>query len=107
MGAMLNMKRVETISDGDKEFERQLFTLFMQTLHTQVAELESLTASGGKAWSAAAHTLKGAAINIGADQLAEMALSAENMGEASAETRKDFILRLKEHQGALASLLGG
>jgi HPt (histidine-containing phosphotransfer) domain-containing protein len=76
MAILLDFQRIATFTDGDPGVEDELLGLFFETAATY---LEALARAGSEPapWQAAAHSLKGAAGNIGAVALAELAATAE------------------------------
>ncbi len=67
---ILDMERMETISSGDVALEKELFSLFFDTADrcTKVLE-QSMVARDHNHWATTAHELKGAAGNLGADEV--------------------------------------
>ena len=81
---LIDFSRLEAFADGDKAVEGELYGLFLR-----VAEgyLETLSNSleHGDAWSASAHALKGAASNVGAVAMAELAAAVEKAAPSEAQ----------------------
>jgi HPt (histidine-containing phosphotransfer) domain-containing protein len=62
---------------GNAALEREILELFAQQMPLYVEQLR--VASSARAWKEAAHGIKGAALAVGAHQLAELAQEAERL----------------------------
>lgn len=73
------LERLHEFTDGDEQLERELVSLY---LSTAALYLDELRARLGRAedWRSTAHALKGASVNIGALDLAQLAAEAEQAG---------------------------
>ena len=76
MAPLLDFQRLATFTDGDPELEAELLTLFVATAAGYLDALREAVDHAGR-WQATAHSLKGAAANIGAVAMAELAAAAE------------------------------
>ncbi len=76
MATLFDIQRLASFTDGDPALEAELIELFVETANRYLGEL---AAAGDRAdrWRTAAHSLKGAAGNIGAMAVAELAARAE------------------------------
>jgi two-component system, sensor histidine kinase and response regulator len=71
---VFDRKRMQTLSDGDAEFERELIDAFITNIGTHLSTLQSSIVAGDLAGVAReAHSLKGASADIGAVALAACA----------------------------------
>jgi HPt (histidine-containing phosphotransfer) domain-containing protein len=80
MATLLDFQRLATFTDGDPGLEAELLELFVATAAGYLDELREAvndTDSRADRWQATAHSLKGAAGNIGAVAMAELAAAAE------------------------------
>ena len=80
MATLLDFQRLATFTDGDPGLEAELLELFVATAAGYLDELREAvndTDSRAGRWQATAHSLKGAAGNIGAVAMAELAAAAE------------------------------
>jgi len=62
----INLNQIQDISEGDKEFEEELITMYLQDTHARLNTLRELSA--GKQWQdlkREAHSLKGSSGNLG------------------------------------------
>ena len=79
--AVIDYQQLCNYTMGDKVLEAELLDLFDMQLDQQVMALRKATSS--EAWYMAAHTIKGGAMAIGAEQIASIAEKLE-------EARKDL-----------------
>jgi two-component system sensor histidine kinase/response regulator len=77
----LDLARLASFTEGDRELERELTALFLSTAAGYLAELRRCLAGDGD-WSSSAHSLKGASANIGAVEMARLAAEAEHAAPA-------------------------
>jgi CheY-like chemotaxis protein len=75
----VNLSHIHSYADGDQEEENMLFSLFIDQAKNSVQSLkENLEIQNHAGWCHAAHKLKGASANLGAEQLAELCQMAEH-----------------------------
>jgi HPt (histidine-containing phosphotransfer) domain-containing protein len=75
----VNLSHIHSYADGDQEEENMLFGLFIDQAKNSVQSLkENLELHNHAGWCHAAHKLKGASANLGAEQLAELCQMAEH-----------------------------
>jgi HPt (histidine-containing phosphotransfer) domain-containing protein len=77
MPNLVDFDRLASFTDGDAALEAELFDLFVATAARYLDAL-ALAAPRTDQWRATAHSLKGAAANIGATAVAELAAKAEH-----------------------------
>ncbi len=95
----LNLDRVSGLSGGDLEFEREIFQLFRTESEQYLAGLQKAVAAGDKAEiSRLAHALKGAAGNVGADQMSELARALETAAEGAGKEKLAGMLEALEKE---------
>gem|GEM_PF-1214279 len=76
MTTLVDFDRLQSFTDGDRQLQSELTALFLTTAEGYLAGLaNALDDDAG--WRAGAHSLKGAAGNLGAVALAELAAAAE------------------------------
>jgi HPt (histidine-containing phosphotransfer) domain-containing protein len=78
MAVLVDFHRFRSFTDGNPALEAELANLFIQTAGTYLDKL-STNQDERAAWRPTIHALKGAASNIGAVALAELASTAERM----------------------------
>lgn len=76
MNLLVDFDRLRSFTDGDPALEAELLGLFVLTADRYLAGLEGALGEPGQ-WRAFAHSLKGAASNIGAPAVADLAAAAE------------------------------
>ena len=97
---LIDLEQLESVSDGDLEFKRELIELFDQQTQDHLNELkEAIQNNNASAVDAAAHSLKGGASNIGAMQVCELAQEIEESG------RNDNLEKLEGDYQRLEALI--
>ncbi len=76
MATLLDLQRLATFTDGDPGLEAELLDLFVATAAGYLDDLAEAVDHVDR-WQATAHSLKGAAGNIGAEAMAALAAAAE------------------------------
>lgn len=90
----IDLAHLARYTGGDRQLNADVFRLFLEHCAKACSTLRtSLDAAHSKAWREAAHGLKGAALGIGAFELADAAGAAEDMDPASAPPHAAAILR--------------
>ncbi len=96
---MINQTRIIEITGGDKELEKELLTLFTDTAESTLRRLEA-----GENWQRTIHELKGAAANIGLDELHQRCAEIEH--KIATDTEKQaFFAVIKSHVTYLRTLI--
>lgn len=85
--AAVDFSRIKETSDGDTDFERELFGVFIEDCEERLQRLEEALAAGRLSEiRREAHTIKGAAANVGTTRLQDIAMHLEALADgASAE----------------------
>ncbi len=104
----MNIVQLAGDLDLDVEEYRSILELFVETSRSDLAAIGEAVARGDAAAAMrAAHSLKGAAANLG---LSEMSSAAHEIEERSRESRlhetHETVLSLERHLAAVARLLG-
>jgi len=82
--AAIDFSRIQETSDGDTEFERDLLGVFIEDCEDRLQRLNAAIAAGRlDEIKREAHTIKGAAANVGTTRLQEIALRLETLSDAS------------------------
>ena len=82
--AAVDFTRIQETSDGDTEFERELLGVFIEDCEERLQRLEAAIAAGRlDEIKREAHTIKGAAANVGTTRLHEIATRLEALGDGS------------------------
>ncbi len=81
----VDMDHLNLFTDGDKDEEKELLDLFFEQADLSLTQLRStLKSDDHEAWKKAAHRLKGAAANLGANPLSIACAQAEEQYDQSA-----------------------
>ncbi len=86
---IINLDHLDQFTDGDDEEEKMIFEMFDSAGKVSVTELKDHVKNGdSEIWRKAAHKLKGASANLGAEKLSEKCLKLEQAYEDSDENKK-------------------
>jgi HPt (histidine-containing phosphotransfer) domain-containing protein len=91
---LLDESHLLPLTGGDAAFRREILLCFLGSARENIDQLAASRTSG--AWKDSTHRLKGLALSVGASQLAELAVLAEN------ESRDSKLI--EQLEAALASL---
>ena len=111
MATHFDFDRLESFTGGDRQLQMELTALFLATAEGYLAGLANAL-DDAAAWRAAAHSLKGAAGNLGAVTLADLAAAAERVPPDPARlgalraTLATTRARLEDHLGESADVAG-
>lgn len=76
----VDLGRLQEVTQGDAEFEQILLDAYLEDSAQQLATMQKAAAEGSSAQlSAAAHSLKGASANIGANEVQNICAATERM----------------------------
>lgn len=105
----VKLRFIQDVSDGDKDFERELVDLFFAHMDEHIMALESLIEEHDlEGVKFEAHSIKGASANIGADRMQELAMRIEAMGaEDKMETAAEALAELKRRFEQVRRFLEG
>jgi HPt (histidine-containing phosphotransfer) domain-containing protein len=80
---LVDWKRLENVTFGEPGFLREIVALFLAEAARQIAAISAAIGSGsGEDALRAAHALRGAASNVGADQVTELSSELERVLKA-------------------------
>ena len=88
----LDFSRIQETSEGDLDFERELFEIYLEDCQERLIRLRTAIQQGNsKAVLLEAHTIKGASANVGTTLLQDLAFTLEQadstaIAESGAET---------------------
>jgi HPt (histidine-containing phosphotransfer) domain-containing protein len=108
----VDFERIKDTSGGDKEFEQDLFGIFLQDCAERMDKLQSAIAGGDIATvRLEAHTIKGSGANVGTTHLQEIAAALEHAEDVDVTRNGPALLEeLKTEfakvRGAIDSYLG-
>ena len=75
-GSVIDLEHLCGFTDGDLQLEGELSALFLSSAGVYLERMDQALKSG-QSWRQTAHALKGASANLGARQVATLALHAE------------------------------
>ena len=79
MEAPVDLTNLRSMTDGDKEMEKELFTEFYDCFESGLNVLRaSCGDSDAETWRTQAHALKGVALNLGALHLGDLGKKAQD-----------------------------
>ena len=109
--AAVDFSRIKETADGDTEFERELFGVFIEDCEERLQRLdEALTAGRLDEIHREAHTIKGAAANVGTTRLQDIAMHLEALSDGASAEGQSLVRQLASEfvlvKGAILSYLG-
>lgn len=94
------------IVGGDKEFEKELFSIFADNANRNFIKMEeSISGQDNNAWYMAAHAFKGASASIGAFGLSKLLEHAQQFPEESFEEKKELMKKIHEEFGLVLEFI--
>ncbi len=97
MTESVDLTNLIEITGGDKEIESLLFKAFIEGSDNNISLLEENYIDGaGEIWQREAHSLKGAAKNIGAYKLADICTQAQESSDGSTSEKQQLFDLIKE-----------
>ena len=90
-----DLSHFHNLIGNDPDLEALLIEEFLSTGEASLRQMKDLTGDPHRAeWRAAAHALKGACYNMGANDLAALCSEAQKGFEANRESKEDMLARL-------------
>ena len=90
----IDLKHLSNIVDGDIEFEKELFKVFIDNGKLNIEKMEiSIQENSDESWYACSHAFKGASAAVGAFQLAKI---LEECQQLTTSSKQDKITILKQ-----------
>lgn len=87
---------LESIVDGDGEFIRELYDIFIQSSNTNITKLDESYDSGDvNVWYSSSHAFKGAASSIGAFDFANILEESQKNPNYDKEQKKILLDKIK------------
>ncbi len=87
---------LKSVIENDIEFEKELFSIFIENANRNFARMEETLKSDNQGWYMASHAFKGAAASIGAFDLSKILETAQKSMEASSEVKSQILAQAKE-----------
>lgn len=102
----LNLEHLESFTDGDRDMERELFSIFLCESEISINNLRAACERNAqKEWKEAAHKFKGAAANLGAEILSAKCFDAEKGFEDSESQKRDYLSQIETARQAVARFI--
>ena len=95
--AKLDYEFLESIVDGDAQFIKDLYSIFMESSKSNIDKLEKALESGDvNIWYASSHAFKGAASSIGAFDLANTLEESQKNPNYEKEKKQILLEKIKK-----------
>lgn len=92
MSEPVDLTALRDLTDGDEELEKELFDSFYSVSENIIEALNNLTDSNdNKEWERNSHSFKGAAMNLGANSLAEKCGKSEEICTEGKQKKKEVL----------------
>jgi len=102
----VNLEHLRMFTEGDREEELEIFDLFLGQADESIQELKDNLSDGeNEAWKKAAHKLKGASANLGAEALSVHCKTAEFGFDGSAAAKQEVLDAIMAELERAASFL--
>jgi HPt (histidine-containing phosphotransfer) domain-containing protein len=92
----IDIQFLKTIVEDDIEFEKELFSIFVQNADKNFAKMEQTLEKDNQGWYMSSHAFKGAAASVGAFELSKILEGAQKAMESSAEEKAKILAKAKE-----------
>lgn len=104
----VDRSQLEVFTDGDPEEERELVVIFLQQAEEMIALLaKSIEGETCDIWKSAAHRLKGAAGNLGANRLYKLCQQAEANPQQPSVAKQALVQNIRDESIAIRHFLHG
>ena len=100
---MVNLGRIQRLSEGDKEFESILIKGFLKSVNQYMQDISlHIKNLDSDKLGYSTHTLKGACKNVGAESFADLAYQLEKIAKINniEHVQKKYAALIIEHQEA-------
>ena len=88
MSTPVNLLNLREMTGDDKEMEKELFQVFIDSAETCLKDLAvSTTPQTAETWRKQAHALKGISLSLGAEKLGDLCKQAQESFEADSEEK--------------------
>lgn len=106
MNDPVDLTHLRELTGGDLGIEKKLFDIFISSGKECIKKLESNCVDGQNIeWRRETHALKGSAINIGAEKLANICEEAQDGSGAPLDKKSKILQKLKAEFDNTASFL--
>lgn len=102
----LNLANLREITGGNQELEKILFSEFIKACDIAIAGLEAaVKGNGNEDWYRHSHALKGASLNLGAEQLSQLSKEAQDQSTTPPEIKLTMLKKIKEEYNSVKGFL--
>lgn len=106
MSAPVDLTNLRSMTDGDTEMEKELFSQFNDAFDIGIASLqENMADASAEIWRTTAHSLKGIAINLGANNLGNLCKYAQEQHTSNAESKSAILHNLRSEYACVKHFL--
>ena len=106
MSSPVDLTNLREITDGDAEMEQELFKEFIRTSDSYVASLEqTFDAGSSEEWRTTAHSFKGIALNLGANNLGELCKKAQDSHTVTSAEKEAIFNSIKLEYASVKNYL--
>ena len=94
---ILDVEFLQTITDGDIEFEKELFDTFIDSCGNNIDKMrDAVKNRDNDAWRMASHSFKGASASIGAFDLSHTLETAQTFSEEDYKGKADILNKVEK-----------
>jgi HPt (histidine-containing phosphotransfer) domain-containing protein len=102
----IDLKHLSNIIDGDIEFEKELFKVFIDNGKLNIEKMEiSIQENSDESWYACSHAFKGASAAIGGFQLAKILEECQQLTNSSKQDKITILKQAKIEFNHILNLL--
>ena len=104
----VDVEFLNNIVDGDKEFEHELYEIFIENSAQYLDKMqESLKSGDCNAWYMSSHAFKGASASIGFFPLSRVLETAQKSFESDAATKEGILAEAKQEHNKVMQYIKG
>jgi HPt (histidine-containing phosphotransfer) domain-containing protein len=102
----IDIEFLKTIVDNDREFEKELFQIFVENAKRNIQKMDDASkSSDNNAWYMSAHAFKGASASIGAFDLSKLLEYAQKHPEENIDQKSEVLKRINEEFGLVLAFI--
>ncbi len=88
----MDLTNLREMTDGDAELEKELFVEFISSTEVLIAQMkDAIEGMDNNVWRENAHAIKGVSMNLGAEKLGQLASTAQDNHEDTADNKQQLI----------------
>jgi HPt (histidine-containing phosphotransfer) domain-containing protein len=92
----IDIEFLRSIIENDVEFEKELFSIFVENANRNFAKMEETLGKDNQGWYMSSHAFKGAAASVGAFELSRILEGAQKAMELPAEQKSQILAQARE-----------